>query len=264
MNALIWRAKHTPTLPPLFCVHGLTRRALDFEQVGQTLSDTRDVIALDMPGRGDSEWLSDKKMYSYPQYASDCLHILKEWGIATVDWLGTSMGGLIGMMLAGMPQHPIRKLALNDVGPFLPLLALKRIGFYVGRVMHFPNMFEVERHCRAIYADFGIKDDKQWQRFSEISVRKDERGGFTHHYDPGIAEAFTDISTDIDLWPAYHAVTTPLLIMRGSRSDVLQAETARKMCEEKEHAQLITIDGCGHAPALLAPEQIAPLRHFFN
>lgn len=264
VHALIWPAQAPSSLPPLVCVHGLTRLGLDFEAVAARLSRARTVIALDMPGRGKSAWLADVRLYAYPQYVADCLHVLRTLGFSRVDWLGTSMGGLIGLFMAAGEGSPIRKLVLNDVGPFLPLSALKRIGDYVARTPRFATLAEAERHCRAIYADFGITGDAAWKRFTETTMRAAEGGGYVFHYDPGIAQVFTSVREDINLWPVYEKLQLPVLVLRGVRSDVLLEDTARMMQACGPKAGLITFAGCGHAPALQNDEQLAALEGFFS
>lgn len=263
MHAIIWRVRQTLKHPPLICAHGLTRRAFDFEVAAEKLSATRDVIALDMPGRGGSSWFEDKTLYNYPQYAADCFSVLAALGLKEVDWLGTSMGGLIGLMMAGTEYNPIRKLALNDVGPVIPYTALRRIAAYVSYTPRFPSLQEAERHCRAIYADFGIVGDEAWKRFTEITVKEDGQGGYVFHYDPGIAENIAAIKEDVNIWPDYDKIKIPLLILRGARSDVLSEDTAKEMCARHKGAQLISFEGCGHAPALQSAAQIKALEDFF-
>ncbi|NDE89840.1 MAG: alpha/beta hydrolase [Alphaproteobacteria bacterium] len=256
-------------------MHGLTRMAYDFMDVAQALSAKRDVYSLSMPGRGESDWLSDAEQYIYPNYVADCLHIIKdELKLSQVDWLGTSMGGLIGMWIASLDRRDasapngatgpalIRKLVLNDIGPFLPLIAIQRIAFYASRVVNFNTIEEAERHCRAIYADFNIKSDKAWRFFAEKTVRAKPEGGFTLHYDPRIAKAFADVKEDVNVWPLYDAVTCPTLLLRGAKSDVLSKEIAQEMTQRGPKAKLVTFADCGHVPALMDDEQIKTVSDF--
>ncbi|MBY0429338.1 MAG: alpha/beta hydrolase [Alphaproteobacteria bacterium] len=265
----------TTTLPPVICVHGLTRMGYDFCDIAAALSCNRDVYSLTMAGRGKSDWLSDYAHYTYPTYVADCLFIIRETlKLTQVDWLGTSMGGLIGMWVASLdkkdgtaehsPPALIRKLVLNDIGPFLPLTAIQRIAFYAGRSQNFNTMDEAERHCRAIYADFGIKTDKDWQFFAEHTVRVKEDGGLTLHYDPSIAKVFADVKEDVSVWPMYDSISCPTLLLRGVRSDVLSKDIAQQMTRQGPKATLVTFENCGHAPALIDAEQINVVKQFLE
>jgi pimeloyl-ACP methyl ester carboxylesterase len=266
IHVLKWAAEVTTPLPPVICVHGLTRHAYDFVDVAQRLCATRDVYSFSMAGRGESDWLADPMLYTYPHYVNDCLHIIcHELKLGVVDWVGTSMGGLIGMMIAATPQQTlIRKLVLNDIGPFLPLLAIKRIAFYASRIMHFQTIEDAERHCRVIYADFGIKGDAAWRFFAEKTVRPAKDGGFTLHYDAGIAKVFANVDADVDVWPMFDAIACPTLLLRGAHSDILSKETAQAMTQRGPKAQLVTFDHCGHAPALQDDGQISMIEGFLS
>jgi pimeloyl-ACP methyl ester carboxylesterase len=276
VHVLKW-PKQNPVsvLPPTVCVHGLTRMGYDFVDVAETLSQQRDVYSFTMAGRGESDWLTDPMHYVYPNYVADCIQIItQDLKLEQVDWLGTSMGGLIGMWIASLnikndatatPLIPlIRRLILNDIGPFLPLTAVQRIAFYAGRKAVFNNMEEVERHCRAIYADFGIKSDAKWKFFAEKTVRPIEGGKFTLHYDTNIAKVFGDIIEDVSVWPLYDAVTCPTLLLRGAKSDVLSKDIAEQMTQRGPKATLVTFENCGHAPALIDADQIAVIEGFLS
>lgn len=245
-------------------VHGLTRNAWDFAALAVPLAPTRDVIALDMPGRGLSSPYADPHNYAYPNYVASCIAFLEEKIAKPVDWVGTSMGGLIGMIIAATRPDLIRKLVLNDIGPYLPLAGLQRIAQYVGRDQHFSNLAEAERYCRATYADFAISADEDWRRFTLSTIREKDSGGFHLHYDVRIAEVFGMVREDIDLWPVYEKVAAPTLLLRGARSDLLRADEAQKMTLRGPKAQLVTFMGCGHAPALMNAEQIGVIQDFLG
>lgn len=259
-----WKARAASTLPALICVHGLTRHGGDFATVAEKLSATRDVYAPDMPGRGGSEYLADPALYNYGQYSADCLALLAHFGLKQVDWLGTSMGGLIGMILAATRETPVRKLALNDIGPFLPMAALARIGAYVGKPMRFADLRQVEIYCRQIYSGFGIKRDEDWRAFAANSVKPAGDGSYQLHYDPAIAAPFLNVTGDVDAWKIYDAIHVPTLLIRGENSDTLLKETAEEMTWRGPKAQLVTIAGAGHAPALLEEGQIELVRKFLE
>lgn len=274
LHGLIWRAANlaTPAVAgtaeqttnnvPLICAHGLTRNAFDFMKAGAALSQTRDVIALDMAGRGFSDW-TETPLYNYATYVADCQAALTHLNLKQVDWLGTSMGGIIGMMLAAAPQSPIRRLALNDVGPLVPLSALKRIGDYVGKAQKFPDLAGAERYFRATHADFGIKDDAEWRRLTLTSVRRDG-DGYQLHYDMHIADVFKHVAADVDMWPTYDSIRCPTLLLRGVKSDLLAADTAQHMTVRGPKAELAVIEGAGHAPGLTSENELAILSRFFG
>lgn len=245
----------------LFCVHGLTRNARDFDFLARPLEDRHRVICPDIVGRGRSDWLTHKEDYGYPQYVSDMVVLLARSQAEQIDWLGTSMGGLIGMILASQPGTPIRKLVVNDVGPFIPKLALERIASYVGKPLSFANLDELERYLRAIAASFGPLSDDQWRHLATHSSRQLENGEYVFAYDPGIAEAFQlAAQEDINLWPVWDAIRCPVLVLRGAESDVLTREDAKAMQSRGPQTELVEFPGIGHAPALMADDQIRIVR----
>ena len=180
-------------------------------------------------------------------------------GVREVDWVGTSLGGFIGVIMAGMVDSPIRSLLINDIGPFVPWAALRRIGDYL-RVAPkaFPTLDAAEAYFRNILAPFGTLTDGQWRHLTEHSVVLGPDGGYRLHYDPGIAEAFRPGRVyNVSLWTYWDAITCPVLVLRGETSDLLSAGTALEMTRRGPQAALIEIPGCGHAPALLDDDQIA-------
>ena len=246
---------------PVVCVHGLTRNGRDFDVLAERLAAAgRRVVCPDVVGRGASGRLSDPAGYGYPQYLADMAVLIGRLDCAEIDWVGTSMGGLIGMMLAAQPGTPVRRLVVNDVGPFIPGAALERLAGYVGSDPHFPDLDAAEAYVRRVHAPFGALSDTAWRRLAETSLRADPAGGFRLNYDPGIGAAFTPGEmTDIALWPVWDGVTAPSLVLRGAESDLLLPETAREMTERGPKARLLEVPGCGHAPALLAPSQTDPI-----
>ncbi len=253
------------------CVHGLTRNARDFDVLAQDLAGLGwRVVSVDVPGRGRSEWLRRPEDYAYPFYAAALAALIGRLGVEQVDWVGTSMGGLIGMMLAAQPASPIRRLVLNDIGAFIPQASLERIAQYVGRDPLFGSVDEVETYLRQVNAPFGPLSDAQWRHLASHSALRAEDGRWRLHYDPAIGKAFANAPIDdVALWPAWEPIACPVLILRGGESDLLSRETAAEMTRRGVAAQagkvrVHEIAGVGHAPALMALDQIALVREFLG
>jgi len=244
------------------CVHGLTRSGRDFDALAGVLArDGLRVACPDVVGRGRSDRLADPAGYGYPQYLADMNALIARLDAPQVDWIGTSMGGLIGMMLAAQPNTPLRRLVINDVGPFIPKAALARIGEYVGRDPRFADLAAAEAYLREIHAPFGALTDQQWRHLTEHSVAAAEGGGYRLGYDPAIAAPFRDAEPeDVDLWALWDLIAIPVLVLRGAESDLLPAETAAEMAARGPRAEVAEIRGCGHAPALMDEHQIALVR----
>jgi pimeloyl-ACP methyl ester carboxylesterase len=238
----------------VICVHGLTRNAHDFDLLAARLAERYRVIAVDVVGRGGSGWLTEPKHYTYAQYQSDMNALLARLDVERVHWIGTSMGGLIGMFLAALPGTPIASLLLNDVGPFVPSAAMQRIATYV-RDQRFSSLEELERHLRAVLAPFGPLTDADWAHLARHGHRVADDGALHLAYDPGIAENLKGIG-DVNLWSYWDRVRCPTLVLRGAESDLLSAETALAMEKRGPRARVVTFPGVGHAPALMAEDQI--------
>ncbi|MDX1670468.1 MAG: alpha/beta hydrolase, partial [Limnobacter sp.] len=253
----------------LLCVHGLTRSSADFEAIGQALGNKYRVIAADMPGRGRSDWLPSGAMYVVPFYVQACVALVARANAKTLDWMGTSMGGLIGMGYAGLPGCPIRKLILNDVGPRLDIQALKRIGEYVGKPVRFETLEQGREFIRAISTTFGPHNEEQWNQLTDtVLVKKD--GYYTTHYDPAIGDSFKDLTSvtvemhENALWEAYDHIQAETLVIRGETSDLLSAQTAEEMSRRGPKARVETIPGVGHAPTFMTDHQIEVVRSFLD
>ncbi len=248
------------------CVHGLTRSGRDFDALARALSDRFRVICPDMPGRGASAWLKNPMEYQIPTYVADCVTLIARAGAEQVDWVGTSMGGLIGMALASLAGHPIRKLVLNDAGPVITAQSLERIGTYLGKAPRFPDFGAAEQFIRTICAPFGPHTDGEWRFLTEVVMRAQADGSYAVHYDPAIAVPYhaTRTGADVEMWPLYDAIRIPTLVIRGAQSDLLRHETVEAMRRRGPHAEVAEFAGVGHAPTLMHEDQIAVVRAFLE
>lgn len=261
------------------CVHGLSRQGLDFEVLAQCLRQRARVIAVDVAGRGHSDWLTDPTGYQIATYAGDLAmllaHLRAQMPGVQIDWVGTSMGGLIGMALAAQPQAAFRRLVLNDVGPVIQWEALVRIGTYVGMNPSFESAQAAVDYLASISTGFGPHTPEQWRALS-LPLLREREGRWWLHYDPAIGVPFKAMTAAADeqvarqmvqageaaLWGLYDAIQTPTLLLRGAQSDLLTPETALHMTQRGPLARLITFDGVGHAPTLVADDQVAAVREF--
>ncbi len=248
----------------LVCVHGLTRNGRDFDPLARALSTEYRVICPDIVGRGKSGWLSYKEDYGYPLYCSDMAALIARSGACTVDWVGTSMGGIIGMLLAAHPDAPIRKLVVNDVGAFIPSSALDRLRTYVGKDPGFGSLEEAEAYLRRVSAPFGPLTDEQWRHLASFSFSRRGDGQWGLVYDPAIADAFSGPPADVDLWMFWDRIRCRALVLRGEQSDLLLAATAREMTTRGPKAKFVEFAGIGHAPMLMDAKQIAVVHEFLS
>lgn len=250
----------------VICVHGLTRNCRDFDMLATALQEELRVICLDVAGRGRSDWLANPEDYAYPQYMADAAALIARvtaTGAQEIYWVGTSMGGMLGMLLAARPQTPIRRLLLNDVGTVIPKESMARIGSYVGKAPDFESFDALERYIRKVSAPFGPLSDAQWRHLAEHNSKQRADGRWVMGYDPGIALPFRKaIDRDILLWTPYEAITCPTLLLRGAESDVLPREVALEMTQRGPRPRLAEFPGVGHAPALMAEDQIRAVRDF--
>lgn len=242
----------------LVCVHGLTRNGRDFDTLAAALADRYRVLCPDVVGRGRSDWLRDAKHYGYPQYLADMTALIARSGAEVVDWVGTSMGGLIGMLMAAQPGTPIRRLVLNDVGPFLPKEALARIASYAGNDPRFADRGALDAYLHEIYAPFGPFTPDQWRALVDSTMRETAEGDIALAYDPDIVAPLRAMpDEDVDLWPVWDVVDCPTLLIRGEHSDVLPRESAEQMTVRGPRAELHEFAGIGHAPSLMSDDQVA-------
>ncbi|NVK43391.1 MAG: alpha/beta hydrolase [Oceanospirillaceae bacterium] len=248
----------------LVCVHGLARNSRDFDDLARALSRDYRVVCPDVAGRGDSDWLPDPSGYQISQYLNDMTVLLARLNVDRVDWIGTSMGGLIGICLAALPNSPIRSLVLNDIGPFVDRAALKRIQGYLGE-RRFANLGEAEQWLRQTYPALRHLGDQQWRRLAQAGCREQPDGSFTLHYDPAIAEALSQNSdADVDLWSLWQRIQCPRMLIWGEASDVLQAETVERMRRETPDLELLSLPGIEHAPSLMESEQIDAIQQWLR
>lgn len=250
----------------VICVHGLTRNGRDFDDLAQALHKDFRVVCPDVAGRGKSDWLYAKEDYGYPQYMADTTTLIARitaGGDKTIYWVGTSMGGMLGMLLASRPNTPLKKLILNDVGTLIPKASMERIAAYVGNNPRFKTFKEMEAYVRTISAPFGPLTDAQWRHLTEHNTRQHEDDLWGMNYDPGIALAFQKGPLgDIDLSAYYDTIACPTLLLRGAQSDLLLHETALAMTQRGPRPRLVEFEGVGHAPMLMAEEQIRVVREF--
>ena len=249
----------------LVCVHGLTRSGRDFDDFARALCGQFRVICPDLAGRGDSDKLADPVLYAAPQYVADMVTLIARLDCEALSWVGTSLGGLVGMALAAQPGNPIKKLVLNDAGPVISRASLQRIAAYVGVVPRFATLEKAEEYVRTISAPFGPHSDAQWRTLTEHWVRQLPDGSWRPHYDARLAAAFRASMPeegDLELWQIYDAIRCPTLVLRGELSDLLSRETAAAMARRGPKAKVVEIGGVGHAPTLMHAGQIALVRDF--
>ena len=246
--------------------HGLARTARDMDEIAAHLSARYRVICPDTIGRGLSQWSpAPEREYCLDFYARLAVSLIEQLGVRELSWLGTSMGGAVGIRLAaGALKGRIRRLILNDIGPKLGEAAVQRIRSYAGSPAQFDRLSELEQYFRGIYKPYGWLSDEQWRRLAETSARRTAEGKLTPHYDPKMVLQFTHHPQDYDQWDAWDAIGVPTLCLRGETSDLLLPEVADEMRSRGPRAVVVTIPGCGHAPALNVPDQFALVERFLN
>ena len=265
-----WGAQDNPRV--VVCAHGLSRQGRDFDTLARALSADFRVICPDVVGRGRSDWLPDPMLYAVPTYVADMVALLARLNVEQVSWIGTSMGGLIGLSLASLHAQgqvsPISRLVLNDVGPVIEFASLQRIGTYLGAPMRFPSVEAGAEFLWSISQSFGPHTPEQWLALSRPQFKPAPEGGWMFQYDPAIAVPFRAFTPEIAafseamLWKAYDSVTVPTLLVRGQDSDLLSADTARAMGQRGPQAPCVEFAGVGHAPTLIADDQVACVREF--
>lgn len=249
-----WGARDNPDV--VVCVHGIGRNGRDFDVLGDALAPTHRVLAPDMPGRGASEWLREPMDYVSPTYLVTLTALIAASGAGEIAWVGTSMGALLGIIAAGTPGTPVRRLVVNDAGPVLEQAALARIGQYFGTDPLFATYEELKAYVKTISAPFGPLTDEQWEHVTRTNARRRDDGRWGVGYDPGIAVPFRAQPAPANLWPLWDAIACPTLVLRGAESDLLSSATARAMSERGPRPRVVEFAGIGHAPMLLSRDQV--------
>lgn len=280
MAYIEWGNRNSST--PIVCVHGLTRNSRDFDYLARHLSlMKRHVFCPDIVGRGDSDWLVNPLHYSYEQYLADLNALISRINADQIDWIGTSMGGLLGMILASLPKNPIRRLVLNDVGPQISTQALARLSAYAGQDPIFSSMEEAKNYFKRICVDVGPLSDNEWQTITENSVQENANGKFVVKLDQKIKfipskskllwqailhpqKTLEGTLFDIDLWHIWRNVKCPVLVIHGARSDILTKTTLTKMQQTHPQVEIFTVQDAGHAPALIHNEQIEKIANWLS
>ncbi|MGE4282049.1 MAG: alpha/beta fold hydrolase [Magnetospirillum sp.] len=255
----------SPDAPPLVMWHGLARTGRDFDVAARHFSQTYRVICPDTIGRGLSSWSSDPdRDYTIPVYCDIAQGLLDALGVKTCRWFGTSMGGLLGMVLAAseVGRDRIEKLVVNDIGPAINAEAVNRIKAYVSVVPEFATLAEYERLIRVVYAPFGPLSDAEWTHLVETGVRRRDNGKYSSHFDPAVMRVFCEQFDGSEIWEVWDAVRCPTLVLRGAQSDLLEADKAVEMTRRGPKPRLITVPDCGHAPMLNIAEQWDPVADF--
>ena len=253
----------------LVCVHGLSRQGRDFDTLAAAMSDVYRVVCPDVVGRGQSAWLTDPLGYNIPAYVADMVSLLARLDAETVHWVGTSMGGLIGLGLAALPGSPVARLVLNDVGPTIEPASLQRIGSYLGQPARWASLDQAADALLAISAGFGPHTRAQWLALTGPQLKPDG-DGFKPRYDPAIALPFRGITPELArageamLWHNYDRISCPTLLLRGAESDLLSPATAQAMAGRGPKARLVEFAGVGHAPTLVQPDQVRVVREFLR
>lgn len=253
----------------LIAVHGLTRNSRDFDDLAEELQSDYRIICPDVVGRGESDWLSNPSDYGIPLYISDLLTLIQQLNLTSVDWLGTSMGGLIGMNIAGLPNSPIKRLILNDVGAWIPAKAIQRIAEYLCQEPPtFDDFTKVTEYVKKIYSGFGNLTQAQWESLAKKSVKLNAKGEYRLNYDPAISISLQELKTNqfqpVDLWMVWSLIQCPVLLLHGENSDLLLSETIEQMQENHPLLEIEHLPNCGHAPSLMSLPEIDIIKRWLN
>jgi pimeloyl-ACP methyl ester carboxylesterase len=263
LHAIEWGSRRSGRV--VICAHGYSGNGRDFDWLAHELAREARVVCPDMPGRGRSDWLPNALAYNFPQFLADLRTLIAELGATEVEWVGTSMGGLLGLLLAAQPGSPISRLVLNDVGAFVPSEALARIGRNLQAPKLFDSMAALEAHLRHTHRHWGAITDKQWAHLARHGARRVE-GGFAMHYDPLIAMLMNApvLSPGLSLWSTWYRVRCPVLIVRGETSEILPPAVVQGMLDARPGTGYLEVAGAGHAPSLMAPGEVRAIADFLR
>lgn len=259
-----WSAGDPKNESIVICVHGLLRHSRDFDEIAQALAETHYVVCPDLPGRGLSEPLDEAAEYHPEYYLQALAPLIAKFQQRQIHWVGTSLGGLLGMALAAQPKSLIQSLVLNDIGPELPQVALQRIADYID-APKFENLTEVEQFLRETYLSFEGLSDQQWSRLARYGSKPAAEGGFILHYDPLIADnTKASVAQTIELWDLWHEIAQPCLLVHGLASDLLTADIVARMQSHRSDMQVLQREGIGHAPSLMLEPEVEAVVQFIR
>lgn len=249
----------------IVCVHGLTRISRDFDTLAKELAQDYRVICPDIVGRGFSDWLGNRQNYNFPQYCSDMNALIGHLRVEKVHWLGTSMGGIIGLIISAMENTPIQSLILNDVGPEIKRSELQRLGRYIGRAPLFYSEEELFNYYKETYQAFGYLTDKQWQQMAIYCSFKEE-DHYRLHYDPKLGDAFRSSYSffNFDLWKYWEDINCPTMLVRGELSSFFPRELMESMLEKENTNHFIEVPNVGHTPTLTTEQEIKAIKDFYR
>jgi len=259
LNYLEWgQADENAKHETLVCVHGLTRNARDFDYFAGKMCDQYRVVCPDVVGRGDSDHLLDNESYNYLQYNADMNSLISRLGVTEVNWIGTSMGGIIGMVLAAVSQSPIRRLVINDIGPEVSRDALMSIAEYIGKSEEFASQQDVIEYLKKIYPEFAPMTDEDWAHMAKYSSKRTDHGTWRMKVDSRVGDAFRDSISyfNVDMWDTWDKITCPVLVLRGKNSSFLSEEVAAKMLTCGPETTIVEFEDTGHTPTLRNDEQV--------
>lgn len=256
LHYLEWGDENNPNT--VICVHGLARNCRDFDKVADKLSEKFRVIAIDMVGRGKSEWFKNKKLYNYPTYCQDILKFMDLLDLKKVHWLGSSMGGIIGMLLsAGYPKY-IKSLVLNDIGPFIPGKSVAKVAKYLSLNPAFDNFDDAKSYVKVMLSPFNIPEH-EFDYVTLNSTSMDSNGKYRLAFDPGVSigmKLTTTRTKDLELWDYWNKINVPIMVIRGGKSNFLDKETFGTMLDTKKNIKLYSVPEAGHTPSLMEEDQI--------
>jgi pimeloyl-ACP methyl ester carboxylesterase len=248
----------------ILCVHGYSGNGRDFDPLARELARDARVVCVDVAGRGRSDWLPSALEYQFPQFLADIEQLIQRLEVERVDWIGTSMGGLLGMLAAAQPKSRVRRLVMNDVGAFVPLAGLREIAGRLAAPERFASLKAVEAHLRETRSEWGEITDAQFRDLARHHARRLPEGGYRLHYDPKIGRILepAPFVDGLHFWDAWQRIECPVLVIRGEHSSILPASVAEAMLETRPDAELVEVPGAGHAPALMSAGEIERIRNF--